>query len=160
MESMLGHMWKWKPAAGISMFSVPECVDTKDKGVFYVLYKPQHYQSRNENNMALNNNSIREALVSSEIQCAHCCLRWPECRSINVGKVEVLEHSVYPAKVHASIKCQLNHAIAYSKPSYKYGFNYYYEFLSKDLEWREEMQRQLCVMFTNKLRCDSIQIFN
>lgn len=75
MESMLGDMWKWKPAAGISMFSVPECVDTKDKGVFYVLYKPQHYQSRNENNMALNNNSIREALVSSEIQCAHCCLR-------------------------------------------------------------------------------------
>ena len=47
MESMFGDMWKWKPAAGISMFTVPECVDTKDKGVFYVLCKPQHYQSRN-----------------------------------------------------------------------------------------------------------------
>ncbi|CAH3143098.1 unnamed protein product, partial [Porites lobata] len=39
---------------------------------------------RGKNNMALNNNSIREALVSSEIQCAHYCLRSPECRSINV----------------------------------------------------------------------------
>lgn len=47
MESMFCDMWKWKPAAGISMFSVPECVDTKDKGVFFVLYKSQHYQSRN-----------------------------------------------------------------------------------------------------------------
>lgn len=86
--------------------------------------------------MALNNNSIREALVSSEIQCAHYCLRSPECRSINVGKDEVLEHSVCPAKVHASITCQLNHATAYSKPGYlvyKYGFNYY-DLLSKDLE--------------------------
>ena len=91
---------------------------------------------RGKNNMALNNNSIREALVSSEIQCAHYCLRSPECRSINVGKEEVLEHSVCPAKVHASITCQLNHATAYSKPGYlvyKYGFNYY-DLLSKDLE--------------------------
>ena len=85
--------------------------------------------------MALNNNSIREALVSSEIQCAHHCLRTPECRSINAGKVEVLGHSI-PPKVYASIRCQLNHATAYSKPgylAYKYGFNYY-DLLSKDLE--------------------------
>lgn len=91
---------------------------------------------RGKTNMALNNNSIREALVSSEIQCAHYCLRSPECRSINVGKEEVLEHSVCPAKAHASITCQLNHATAYSKPGYlvyKSGFNYY-DLLSKDLE--------------------------
>ena len=30
MESMFSDMWKWKPAEGISVFSVPEGVVTKD----------------------------------------------------------------------------------------------------------------------------------
>ena len=83
---------------------------------------------RSKNNIALKSHTIKQILVSSEIQCALYCLRLPECQSINIRTEDIQEHSANPAKPHASLICQLNHATVDSQPEYlvqKSDYRYY-----------------------------------
>ena len=70
-------------------------------------YLERLLQGRNDN-VALRDHSIKELLVSSEIECALRCVRLPECSSINVGR----EHSA-----HTLLFCQLNNSTADSEPA-------------------------------------------
>ena len=84
---------------------------------------------RSKENVALKHHSIKEMLVSSEIQCALRCQRSSECQSFNIGSKKYQMDS----EVQASLICQLNNTTADSEPEdlvHQNGYHYY-SFISK-----------------------------
>lgn len=91
-------------------YSIPDMANNYHEGLL----------QGSKNDLALVNHNFKELLVSSAIECALYCVRFPECSSMNIGMEK--------DSAHGLLVCQLNNATVDSEPQDLIsinGFNYY-----------------------------------